>query len=147
MRIPNHTLQVKMNRIRATLLMLLPLLVASMVSPAKERIGILHEERSLYTRILVHKVNNLLCMKFTLVRSDSNQSCKDLSAPKRLVFAYARMTMSALLFNRDPQKILIVGLGGGTLPEAFFQLLDNAKIDTVQSRPKFLKPCMPKIQV
>ena len=121
-----------MNRTRATLLMLLPLLVASMVSPAKERLGILHEERSLYTRILVHKVNNLLCMKFTLVRSDSNQSCKDLSAPKRLVFAYARMTMTALLFNRHPQNILIVGLGGGTLPEAFFQLLDNAKIDTVE---------------
>ncbi len=128
-----------MNRTRATLLMLLPLLVASMVSPAKERLGILHEERSLYTRILVHKVNNLLCMKFTLVRSDSNQSCKDLSAPKRLVFAYARMTMSALLFNRDPQKILIVGLGGGTLPEAFFDLLDNVKIDTVEIDPAVIK--------
>ena len=128
-----------MNRTRATLLMLLPLLVASMVSLAEERIGILHEERSLYTRILVHKVNDLLCMKFTLVRSDSNQSCKDLSAPKRLVFAYARMTMSALLFNRHPQKILIVGLGGGTLPEAFFDLLDNVKIDTVEIDPAVIK--------
>ena len=128
-----------MNRTRATLLMLLPLLVASMVSPAQERLGILHEERSLYTRILVHKVNDLLCMKFTLVRSDSNQSCKDLNAPKRLVFAYARMTMTALLFNRQPQKILIVGLGGGTLPEAFFELLANVKIDIVEIDPAVIK--------
>ena len=115
------------------------LLLASSLSFTKERTGILHEERSLYTRILVHKVNDLLCMKFTLVRSDSNQSCKDLSAPKRLVFAYARMTMTALLFNRHPQKILIVGLGGGTLPEAFFDLLDNVKIDTVEIDPAVIK--------
>jgi spermidine synthase len=49
------------------------------------------------------------------------------------------MTMAALLFNRDPQKILIVGLGGGTLPEAFFDLLDNARIDTVEIDPAVIK--------
>ena len=42
------------------------------------------------------------------------------------------MTMTALLFNQQPQNILIVGLGGGTLPEAFFGLLDNVQIDTVE---------------
>ena len=121
-----------MNRPRILISMVPMLLLASSLSFTKERTGILHEERSLYTRILVHKVNDLLCMKFTLVRSDSNQSCKDLRAPRRLVFAYAKMTMTALLFNQQPQNILIVGLGGGTLPEAFFGLLDNVQIDTVE---------------
>ena len=82
---------------------LLTLLSAPFATAAPDKNGVLHEERSLYTRILVHQNKDLRCLKFTLVRSDSNQSCLDLSQPKRMVFTYAKMTMTALLFNPGSQ--------------------------------------------
>ena len=114
-------------------LLLLPLLFLTPHASAEaDKYGVLHEERSLYTRILVHQNKDLLCLKFTLVRSDSNQSCKDLAQPKRMVFSYAQMSMAALLFNPNPDRILIVGLGGGTLPMALRELTPDAVIDTVE---------------
>jgi spermidine synthase len=96
---------------------------------------IIHEERSLYTSILVEQRRDLLCLNFTLKRADSSQSCMDLKNPKRMVFAYTRMAMSGLLFKPNPKNILIVGLGGGTLPLALNQILPQAKIQTVEIDP------------
>lgn len=120
------------NNMNIRIVIMLALLYTPLLQAAADKNGVLHEERSLYTRILVHQNNDLRCLKFTLVRSDSNQSCLDLSQPKRMVFAYAKMTMTALLFNPAPERILIVGLGGGTLPMALRELIPNAVIDTVE---------------
>lgn len=121
------------------MLLLLSVLSAAAATAAPNQYGVLHEERSLYTRILVHQDDDLLCLKFTLVRSDSNQSCKDLSQPKRMVFAYAQMSMAALLFNPTPKRILIVGLGGGTLPMALRELVPTATIETVEIDPAVVR--------
>ena len=93
---------------------------------------ILHEERSVYTRIIVEDERNLRCLKFTLVRENSRQTCMDRNNPQRLVFDYAKMTLSALLLKPDPERILIIGLGGGTLPMALRDILPSAVIDTVE---------------
>ena len=42
---------------------LLSLFWAAQINAAPDRYGVLHEERSLYTRILVHQNKNLLCLK------------------------------------------------------------------------------------
>jgi len=96
---------------------------------------VIHEERSLYTSILVQQQRDLLCLNFTLKRADSSQSCMDVKNPKRMVFAYTRMVMSGLLFKPDPKNIMIVGLGGGTLPVALNEILPEAKIQTVEIDP------------
>ncbi|MEC8438389.1 MAG: fused MFS/spermidine synthase [Pseudomonadota bacterium] len=93
---------------------------------------VLHEERSVYTRIIVEDERNLRCLKFTLVRKNSRQTCMDRNNPQRLVFDYAKMTLSALLLKPDPERILIIGLGGGTLPMALRDILPSAMIDTVE---------------
>ena len=93
---------------------------------------VLHEERSVYTRIIVEDERNLRCLKFTLVRENSRQTCMDSNNPQRLVFDYAKMTLSALLLKPDPERILIIGLGGGTLPMALRDILPSAVIDTVE---------------
>lgn len=93
---------------------------------------ILHEERSVYTRIIVEDERNLRCLKFTLVRENSRQTCMDRNNPQRLVFDYAKMTLAALLLIPDPERILIIGLGGGTLPMALRDILPSAVIDTVE---------------
>ena len=56
----------------------------------------------------------------------------DRNNPQRLVFDYAKMTLSALLLKPDPKRILIIGLGGGTLPMALRDILPSTVIDTVE---------------
>ena len=106
------------------------LLVLALSLPGYAKV--LHEERSIYTRIIVEDERNLRCLKFTLVRENSRQTCMDRSDPQRLVFDYAKMTLSALLLKPDPERILIIGLGGGTLPNALRDILPSAVIDTVE---------------
>ncbi|MAA50690.1 MAG: spermidine synthase [Gammaproteobacteria bacterium] len=110
------------------LLICLPLLVLSSLTQAK----ILYEERSLYTRLIVDDEGSIRCLKFTLIRKNSRQTCIDRNNPQRLVFDYAKMTLSALLLKPDPERILIIGLGGGTLPNALRDILPGAVIDTVE---------------
>ena len=49
------------------------------------------------------------------------------------------MSMAALLFNPNPDRILIVGLGGGTLPMALRELTPDAVIDTVEIDPAVIR--------
>ncbi len=93
---------------------------------------VLHRERSLYQTILVTRDNDRICLQFSVRRAQRSQSCRDPSDPYRLVFTYSRMTMAALLLKPDPESILIVGLGGGTLPKTFNELIPNVDIDIVE---------------
>jgi spermidine synthase len=52
---------------------------------------------------------------------------------------YPQMMLGALYVNPAPQSILIVGLGGGTLPRALRQLLPNARIDVVEIDPAVVR--------
>lgn len=105
------------------------LLLQPMAASAQLIPRTIHEERSLYRNILVTEDSNRRCMRFSLSRrSGQNQSCRNLTEPEHLVFPYARMTLSSLLVKDDPQRILIVGLGGGTLPDTYRVLFPDAEI-------------------
>src|SRR6266851_724789 len=43
------------------------------------------------------------------------QSAMHLGDPDKLTLAYTRKMMAFLLFNRNPNRILLLGLGGGSL--------------------------------
>ena len=101
--------------------------------------SILHEERSLYSRILVKKSGSLICLQFTVRAAQRNQSCQNQRRPREMVFSYTRMSMTALLFTPRPASILVVGLGGGTLPTALRELFPTARIDAVEIDPAVIK--------
>lgn len=102
--------------------------------------GIVHEERSLYRNIIISEQDNLRCMRFVVHdKKIHNQSCVDLKDRNRLVFEYAKMMLAALFIKPAPQSILIVGLGGGTLPTAMHQLLPKAQITSVEIDPAVVK--------
>lgn len=104
-------------------------------SPAPAAARIVHSETSLYQNILVAQVDTLRCMQFTVRKDQRNQSCVDTRSPRRLVFAYTQMMMAALLVNPLPTRILMVGLGGGSLPRALAELFPDAAIDVVELDP------------
>ena len=52
-----------------------------------------------------------------------------------MVFTYTRMMMASLLLNPEPERVLVLGLGGGTLPMTLAELFPDAKIDVVEIDP------------
>ena len=55
--------------------------------------------------------------------------------PRRLVFSYTRMMLASLLLNPEPERILMAGLGGGSLVAALNELLPDAALDVVEIDP------------
>jgi spermidine synthase len=111
----------------------LAVMVALLATSADART--IHSETSLYQNILVTEEGSVRCMQFTVRKDQRNQSCFDQRRPQHLVFPYARMMMASLLLNPAPTNVLIVGLGGGTLPTALSELYPNASIDVVEIDP------------
>ena len=101
------------------------------MADAFAQIGVryIHQERSLYRNIVVTEDSSRRCMRFTITsRSGQNQSCRYLERPVELVFPYAKMTLSSLLVQNEPKRMLIVGLGGGTLPDTYSRLFPDTEI-------------------
>jgi spermidine synthase len=99
---------------------------------------VLHRERSLYRNIVVYEEDGLRCMAFGRNMS-ARQSCVSLSDRGQLVFNYARMIMAALYLNPRPKRVLILGLGGGTLVTAFQTMLPEAAIDAAEIDPAVIR--------
>lgn len=106
-------------------------LLLSMLSP--QVFGeTIHEERSLYRDITVTEVGDRRCLLFNVHRGDRNQTCIYVNDLSRLVFDYTRMSFAGLLLNPNPQRVLVVGLGGGTIPLTFADLYPDTQIDIVE---------------
>ena len=92
----------------------------------------IHQERSRYRDITVTEVGERRCLLFNVHRGDRNQTCVLINQRHRLVFDYTRMSFAGLLLNPAPQRILVIGLGGGSIPLVFADLFPEAKIDIVE---------------
>jgi spermidine synthase len=99
----------------------------------------IHEERSIYRDINVVQTGPRRCLIFNVHRGDRNQTCVDVNNRDKLVFSYTRMSFAGLLLNPDPQRILVAGLGGGTIPTTLADLFPEAMIDVVEIDPAVLK--------
>lgn len=98
----------------------------------------IYQEKSLYRNIVVFEEQGLRCMKFGR-QATGRQSCMSLTNPDTLVLSYTRMLLGALYLKPDPQHILIIGLGGGSLPSALHKILPQARIETVELDPAVAK--------
>lgn len=67
--------------------------------------------------------------------SPARQSVMDLAAPDRVELPYLRSMLASLLFHSSPRRILVMGLGGGTLTRFFMRHFDEARLDVVELRP------------
>lgn len=119
---------------------LLTLLLCSLSLPAAA--NILHQERSLYQNILVTEDQGMRCLAFASKTrsSDRIQSCEYTdNEDTRLALEYVKMSFVGLLINNKPERILIIGLGGGSVPKVMHQLYPDASIDIVELDPAVVK--------
>ena len=70
------------------------------------------------------------------IGSDTIQSSMRLARPNDLELAYTRSMMGFLLFNERPGRVLMIGLGGGSLPKFFFHRLPETRIDVIEVNPR-----------
>jgi spermidine synthase len=113
-------------------------LAGLLVAPAAVAETVLHTERSLYRQIVVYDDEELRCMRFTKA-AGARQSCRSRTEPRRLVFEYLRMMMGALYLAPAPARVLVIGLGGGSLVAALESVVPNAGIDAVEVDPAVVR--------
>lgn len=113
-----------------------PLLALVAAASARAELALVHSERSLYREVLVYEQNGERCMCFTRQCRIGRQSCIDLAHPNRFALNYTRMMLAGALFaSPSPRRVLIVGLGGGSIPTALKQILPTAQIDVAEIDP------------
>jgi spermidine synthase len=109
-------------------------------APARAELNLVHSERSLYREVLVYEQGGERCMCFTRQCRIGRQSCIDLQHPDRFALNYTRMMLAGALFTSpDPKRILLIGLGGGSIPTALKTILPDAQVDVVEIDPAVTK--------
>jgi len=109
------------------------------LSASADSMKLLHHERSLYREVLVYQTGDTRCMCFTRACRVGRQTCVDMKHPRRIVFSYPQFMLASLYVNPQPRSILLVGLGGGTLPRAINELLPQAQLDIVEIDPAVVR--------
>jgi spermidine synthase len=71
--------------------------------------------------------------------TEAKQSSMLLRDPYQLALSYTRAMCTALLFHEAPQRVLLVGLGGGSLAKFFLQHFPDCHIDAVEFRDEVHK--------
>src|SRR5690606_2835193 len=100
---------------------------------------LVHEEPSEFSTVVVFDYLGERCMNFESMHADGRQTCFDLSDPDKMVFEYTRMMTSALLVQPSPRNVLVIGLGGGTLPSALASIVPDAVIDSIEIAPAVVR--------
>lgn len=120
-------------------LLLAVLLGTSWVATPPAEARVIHRERSVYSTILVDQQGPVICMQFSIRQDQRNQSCFNERRPKEMLFPYAHMMMASLLVNPQPKRLLMLGLGGGTLPLALDELYPDLVQDVIELDPAVVR--------
>jgi spermidine synthase len=72
------------------------------------------------------------------IGSDTIQSSMRLLRPNDLELAYTRSMMAFLLFNGEPRRILMIGLGGGSLAKFVYHRMPEASLEVIEVNPRVL---------
>ncbi len=113
---------------------------------SKDKVTILSHTKNKFGPVWVYEQDldeeKIRCMSFLKPPSDVNQSCMLPERPQISVFHYAQIFLSALFVKDNPDKMLMIGLGGATVPKALNILVPDAQLDIVEINsdiPKLVK--------
>lgn len=89
-----------------------------------------------FSDIRVHQLRRRRSLVF--LRDDKSellQTAIDVNDADALILPYAQAQSVGLLFAPDPSRILVLGLGGGTLARFFHRTIGEVEIDAVEIDP------------
>ena len=99
-----------------------------------------HEEVSPFSTVRVRRNGNVRALTF--VRDSGVEAVQtriNLDAPHTLVSPYARGMFASYLYQPQPRRILIVGLGGGAMVHFLTRYEPQADIDAVEIDPAVVR--------
>jgi spermidine synthase len=98
----------------------------------KRRDGQLAHIESEYNDIYISKRRSQLIMTFQVKGWDYTESVANLRDADDLPLRYAQMMTASVLYPREPKKILMIGLGGGSISTYLGRAMPDVTIDTVE---------------
>jgi spermidine synthase len=105
---------------------------AEMLKRADGRVVHLETE---YNDIFITKRRNALTMSFQLKGYDYTESVTNLADADDLPVKYTQAMTTAVAFPPQVQRVLMIGLGGGSISSYLGHFLPDASIDTVEIDP------------
>lgn len=123
-----------MSAARLALALAVALAAALAPAPADAASKVVYNKKSLYRNIMVSDEGDRFCMTFRMQNGAVHalQSCMFKDDHDRLVFDYSKATMAGFLVVPKPKRILVLGMGGGSIPRVHRKLLPDAAIDVVE---------------
>jgi spermidine synthase len=70
------------------------------------------------------------------IGSDTIQSSMRIAKPNDLELSYTRSMMGCLLFNERPERVLMIGLGGGSLAKFIYHRLPQTVTKVIEINPR-----------
>ncbi len=114
-------------------------LFVSAADAGVSRIGeLVHQKNSLYHRIMVYKRGSIVTLRFDKQPGVQMQSQIDLKNLRKHMLEYSTLTFCGLLYNPEPKKALVLGLGGGVIPREMHHYFPELEIDVVEIDPEVL---------
>lgn len=95
---------------------------------------VLYEQASTFGQVIVTEENGMRTLQFE--KGGALQTVVKLGDPGHLELAYASVAFTGLALCREPARVLVVGLGGGTLPMFVHAHYPKATIDAVEIDPQ-----------
>jgi spermidine synthase len=80
----------------------------------------------------VYEQEGIVSLHFQI---DSIQSQMRVDRPEELVLSYTRTMMAFLLFNPDPETLVMIGLGGGSMAKWCYRHLPSSDITIAEINP------------
>lgn len=130
-------LVVSYKRVGAALLLVLCVVVFWQVLLSTSAVEIevnrlVYEKNSLYQRIYVYERGSVATLKFGKRSHVPMQSQVDTDNLRRHMLEYTRLMFCGLLYQPQPQRVLVLGLGGGVIPREMLHYYPGIEIDVVE---------------
>lgn len=99
---------------------------------------LIYSGRDAYGSAQVVDRDNLRSLHFG---TNARQSEMNLTDPYELTLEYTRLMTLSLLFVPPPKSVLLLGLGGGSLPKFLWKHFPQCEIDVVERSPLVIELC------
>ncbi|MHC4271620.1 MAG: spermidine synthase [Planctomycetota bacterium] len=97
---------------------------------------VVHKKNSLYHRIFVYQRGSIVSLQFSKMPEVEIQSQVNLRDLRELMLEYTRLAFCGLLYKPEPERMLVLGLGGGVIPREMRYYFPELEIDVVEIDPE-----------
>jgi spermidine synthase len=113
----------------------------ALLLPWTANAAVLYEGDSQYQHILVRELDNKRCLFFVHPETHIKhyQGCLYPARPLAQLLPFSRFLLASLLVNPKPDRVLVIGMGVGSVPMAIRHAVPTAFIETVDLDPAVIE--------